>query len=125
MDIITKLFFMGSAILAQQGRPSGNTSDWTLQLFQFFPVLLLLVVMYVVLIRPQQIRAKKHAQLINSLKPRDKVVTSSGIIGEILTIKEHTVTIRSGDSKFEIVKSSISDLLERPGEPQAKEESYK
>ena len=80
------------------------------------PLVLLVVVFYFVLIRPQQKKAKEHQQLLKTVKPGDKVVTSGGILGVIITVKEKTVTLRSADAKFEITKSAIAEITERSGE---------
>jgi preprotein translocase subunit YajC len=77
---------------------------------------LLIVVFYFALIRPQQKKAKDHAQLLKNVRPGDKVMTSGGILGVVITVKEKSVSIRSADSKMEVAKSSISDILERSGE---------
>lgn len=77
------------------------------------PFLLIFVVMYLVMIRPQQRKAKEHAALLKSLKAGDKVVVSSGIVGIVVSIRDHHVTIRSDDSKLEVLKSSIQDVTER------------
>jgi preprotein translocase subunit YajC len=80
----------------------------------FLPMILLVVVFYFILIRPQQQRAKQLAKLLESIKSGDKVVTASGIIGVIITVKDKTVSLRSADAKFEVTKSSITEVLE-PG----------
>jgi preprotein translocase subunit YajC len=71
---------------------------------------------YFVLFRPQQKKAKEQAALLKSMKPGDKVVTSSGIVGSIVTVKDRTVSIRSADAKFEVTKASIAEIIERGGE---------
>lgn len=78
----------------------------------FLPMILLVVVFYFILIRPQQKRAKEQAKMLEALKPGDKVGTASGIIGVVITVKDKTVNLRSGDSKFEVTKSSVTELLE-------------
>ena len=78
----------------------------------FAPMILLVVVFYFVLIRPQQKRAKEQAKLINALKSGDKVVTSSGIIGTVITVKDTTVSLRSADAKMEVTKASVTQILE-------------
>jgi preprotein translocase subunit YajC len=83
---------------------------------QFFPFILLLVVFYVALIRPQQKKAKEQGQMLKSLRAGDKIVTSSGVVGVVITVKESTVTLRSADTKLEILKSSVSAVTERSGE---------
>lgn len=80
------------------------------------PLVLLLVVFYFVLIRPQQKKAKAHQQLLKELRPGDKVVTSGGMIGTVLTVKEKAVTIRSSDAKIEITKGAVTEVLERSGD---------
>ena len=80
------------------------------------PLVLLVAVFYFALIRPQQKKQKEHAQLLKSVRPGDRVVTSGGVVGVILTVKEKTATIRSADAKFEITKSAIAEITERSGE---------
>ena len=73
---------------------------------------LMVVMMYFILIRPQQKRAKELAKLVDSIKAGDKVVTASGIVGIVITVKDKFVTLRSADSKFEVTKSSVAEILE-------------
>jgi preprotein translocase subunit YajC len=79
-------------------------------------IVLMGVMMYFLLIRPQQQRTKQQKKMLEAVKSGDEVVTSSGIIGTIVTIKDSKVTLRSGDAKFEITKEAISAILE-PGTP--------
>jgi preprotein translocase subunit YajC len=79
---------------------------------QFAPMVLLVVVFYFVLIRPQQKRAKELAKLVSSIKAGDKVVTASGIIGTVITVKDKTVSLRSADTKLEVTKASVTEILE-------------
>ena len=79
------------------------------------PIMLLVlmaVMMYFLLFRPQQLRAKQQAKLLAGLKSGDKVVTSSGIVGVVITVKDKTVSLRSADAKMEVTKSSVTDILE-------------
>ncbi|HEX5219942.1 MAG TPA: preprotein translocase subunit YajC [Verrucomicrobiae bacterium] len=86
-------------------------------LAQLVPLILLMVVFYFVLIRPQQKKARQHAELLKTVKPGDKVTTSGGIIGVVLSVKEKGgVTIRSADAKLEISRSAITEITERGGE---------
>ena len=78
----------------------------------FAPMILLVIVFYFILIRPQQQRAKQQVKLIASLKSGDKVVTSSGIVGVVITVKDQTVSLRSADAKMEVTKSSVTEILE-------------
>jgi preprotein translocase subunit YajC len=78
----------------------------------FAPMILLVIVFYFILIRPQQQRAKQQVKLIGSLKSGDKVITSSGIVGVVITVKDRTVSLRSADAKMEVTKSSVTEILE-------------
>jgi preprotein translocase subunit YajC len=81
------------------------------------PLGLLVVVFYFVLIRPQQKKAKDHAALLKAVRAGDKVVTTGGIVGVVMSVKEKTLSIRSADAKFEVTKAAIAEITERSGEP--------
>ena len=100
-----------NGILAQAGAsPSGQPQApaW----MSFAPMILLVIVFYFILIRPQQLRAKQQAKLIANLKSGDKVVTAAGIIGVVITVKDQTVSLRSADAKMEVTKASVTEILE-------------
>lgn len=80
---------------------------------------LLFVIFYMVLIRPQQKKAKQQAEMLKTVKSGDKVVTTSGIIATVVTVKEDSISIRSADAKFEITKGAIAEIRERSGESSA------
>jgi preprotein translocase subunit YajC len=73
--------------------------------------------MWFLLIAPQRKKTKELAATLQTLKAGDKIVTSSGILGVVLNIKDKTLSIRSADTKLEILKSSVLEVLERGGEP--------
>jgi preprotein translocase subunit YajC len=82
-------------------------------------IVLMIVMMYFMMIRPQSQRAKQQAKLLESLKSGDKVVTASGIVGVVVTVKDKTVSLRSSDTKMEVTKSSVTEILERGGDSSA------
>ena len=88
-----------------------NPNAQMLQLLGTFAIMGVMI--YFVMIRPQQRKAKDHASLIQTLKPGDKVLTNSGILGVIVSVKEKSVSIRSADAKFEILKSAVSEVTEK------------
>ena len=67
---------------------------------------------YFVVFRPQSQQRKQMAKLLAALKSGDKVVTSSGIVGVVITVKDKTVSLRSADAKMEVTKSSVTEILE-------------
>ena len=103
-----------NGILAQATAPQSAPSSQPQQpvWMTFAPMILLVIVFYFILIRPQQQRAKQQVKLIASLKSGDKVVTSSGIVGVVITVKDQTVSLRSADAKMEVTKSSVTEILE-------------
>ena len=84
---------------------------------QFIPLILIFVIFYFFLIRPQQKKVKEHKIMVENLKRGDKVVTSGGIVGTVERIMENDkaeIEI-SEDVKVEIVKSTgIQGLLNTP-----------
>lgn len=75
-------------------------------------MVLIFIVMYFLMIRPQSQQRKQQAKLLAALKSGDKVITSSGIVGIVMTVKDTTVSIRSADAKMEVTKSSVVQILE-------------
>ncbi len=96
----------------------GTAPDPRAQTLQLVGMLVIMGVMfYFAIFRPQQKKAKEHETLLKALKPGDKVVTTSGIVGVIVAMKERTVSIRSGDSKLEVLKSAVTEAIERAETP--------
>jgi preprotein translocase subunit YajC len=79
-------------------------------------LIVMVVVMWVLIFLPQRKKTKELEALVKSLKAGDKVVTSGGIVGIVLSIKDRSVAIRSGESKLEVLKSTVTEVSERSGE---------
>jgi len=78
------------------------------QIQQFLPFLLMFVVIYFFMIRPQQKRAKQEKQFEAELKVGDKIVTKSGIHGKIAELAETTIVIETMSGKLKMERSAIS-----------------
>jgi len=78
------------------------------QIQQFLPFLLMFVVIYFFMIRPQQKRAKSEKEFESGLKVGDKIITKSGIHGKIAELNEGTVIIETMAGKLKMERSSIS-----------------
>ena len=106
-----------SGLLAFAPAPSGSQSGSSAGATQnpltgiLFPMLLMGVVFYFLLLRPQQQRAKQQAKLLAALKAGDKVITAAGLVGVVVAVKDKTVTLRSADAKFEVTKASVTEIL--------------
>lgn len=83
------------------------------------PMVLIFIIFYFVLIRPQQKKAKQQAEMLKTVKTGDKIVTTSGIIATVVTVKDDSISIRSADAKFEITKGAVAEIRERAGEVSA------
>lgn len=79
----------------------------------------MMVLLYVVLLRPQTKKQKELAAMIKNIRRGDKIITTGGVIGEVITVKEKSLSIRSADAKFEITRSAVAEITERSGEPAA------
>ena len=88
--------------------PQGSPQD---MLIQFAPIILLVVLFYFMLIRPQQKRAKEHMATLAGIKRNDTVVLSSGVIGKVVRVedKEVGVEIAQGVS-IKVVRSMITEV---------------
>ena len=78
------------------------------QLQQFLPFLLMFVVIYFFMIRPQQKRAKNEREFERDLKVGDKIITKSGILGKIAELSDSTVILETMAGKLKMERSSIS-----------------
>lgn len=76
------------------------------------PILLLVPVLYLVMIRPQQKRQKQWQQMLGSIKPGDRITTAGGIRGTILSIKDDAIIIKVAPDgiKMEVAKNSIASV---------------
>jgi preprotein translocase subunit YajC len=98
-------FAMGP--MPQNGAAPGGTD----MLMQFLPLILMFVIFWFLLIRPQQKRAKSHKQMLAELKRGDRVQTGSGLIGRIMEIDEEQVLLECGESKLRMSRGAIAGLL--------------
>ena len=96
--------------------PPGTAPNPQGEIVKFVGIMLLMgFMMYFVMIRPQRQRQKQLDSLMKNLKAGDRVLTGSGIVGTVISVKEKTVSIRSADSKLEVLKSTISEITEKAG----------
>ena len=114
MTTFTPLASTAAATLAQAGTGGGGVSSLTPFLVQF---VLIIAIIYFIMIRPQQKQRQKHESALKALKRGDEVVTTGGIIGEVVHIRETSkdgganrlddrVTIRSAESKLVSYRST-------------------
>ncbi|MBL4602846.1 MAG: preprotein translocase subunit YajC [Emcibacteraceae bacterium] len=85
-------------------------------LMSFLPFILIFVVFYFLLIRPQQKRAKEHKTMVEGLKRGDKVITSGGIVAKVSkVIDDNEVEVEiAKDVKVKVIRSTISQVQGKP-----------
>lgn len=92
-------------------------------LISLMPLLLIFVVFYFLLIRPQQKKMKTHRDMIGALKRGDKVLTAGGIIGTIIKVEDDATLLVeiAREVRVRVARSTISDLVTKP-QPVAKDQ---
>jgi preprotein translocase subunit YajC len=105
---------------AQMSPGAGGPS----QLLSFLPLVLVFVIFYFLLIRPQQKKAKDHQQMLGKLKKNDEVMTSGGIYGKVTALTDSVVTVEVAPNvRIRVHRPQISTVLtgEKTSTKEAKE----
>ncbi len=85
----------------------------------FIPLILMFVIFYFLLIRPQQKKTKEHRQMIASLKKGDRIVTSGGIHGRITGMDDVTLTVEIADKvRVKVARGNVSTLAQGAAQTQ-------
>jgi preprotein translocase subunit YajC len=97
-------FFIASAY-AQDATPQGG-------LLSFLPLIVIFVVFYFLLIRPQMKRAKEHKALVSNLANGDEVVTNGGLLGRITQVGDSFVTVEVAENvKIKLQKHAVASVV--------------
>lgn len=81
-------------------------------MLQFLPIGILFVVMYFLMIRPQQKKAKEHGAMVSALQKGDEVVTTGGLLGKVAEVGETFLTIKLNDNvEVNIQRQAVSALM--------------
>jgi preprotein translocase subunit YajC len=104
--LVSIVTLLGQCDPQQEGGSSGLLGLW--------PIVLIFVIFYFLLIRPQQKKQKEHQKMLESITKGDRVVTSGGIYGTVVGVKETVVVLKIAENvKIEVAKSAISHIVER------------
>jgi preprotein translocase subunit YajC len=83
-----------------------------------FPLVLIFVIFYFLLIRPQQRRMKQHQEMIGAVKKNDQVVTGGGLIGKVTRVDENEVEVELAPNiKVKALKSTLSSVTPHGTKP--------
>lgn len=107
MDFITSLQLLAETPAEVTGEAGLSGMLMTVVL----PLLLMVVVFYFLLIRPEKKRSKTHKDMLENIQIADEVVTTGGIIGRVLNVKEDTILIETGSdrTRIRVLKSAIAE----------------
>jgi len=99
---------IGSAFAqATGGAPAGDAG-----MLSFLPIILMFVVLYIFMIRPQMKRAKEQKQMIEALQKGDEVITAGGVVGRITKIGEAYLSLEvAQDTEISVQRSAVEMLL--------------
>jgi preprotein translocase subunit YajC len=90
--------------------PAGGQASGTIMGSFIVQMVLIIGIVYFLLIRPKVQQEKKHRDRLAQLKTRDEVVTTGGIIGEVVHMKDDRITIKSGESRLVVQRDRIAEI---------------
>jgi preprotein translocase subunit YajC len=97
--------FLINSAHAQQGAPQGSLLD-------LWPLVVIFIAFYFLLIRPQQKKQKAHSEMVGALQVGDEVMTAGGILGRITAVSDHYAVVQISDNtEIKIQKSSVSQVV--------------
>ncbi len=97
-------FFIASAHAQDAGQTGG--------LMSFLPLIIIFVIFYFLLIRPQMKRAKEHKKLVSELANGDEIVTNGGLLGRITNVGESFVTVELADNvQVRVQRHAVANIM--------------
>jgi preprotein translocase subunit YajC len=97
-------FFISSAHAQDAAQPGG--------LMSFLPLIIIFIIFYFLLIRPQMKRAKEHKKLVAELANGDEVVTNGGLLGRITNVGESFVTVQLADNvQIKVQRHAVASVM--------------
>ena len=106
--------FATPAFASAGAAPSGAAGAFV----SLFPLVLIFVIFYFLLIRPQQTRMKQHQKMIEAVKPRDTVVTGGGLVGKVTKVEEAEVEIELAPNvRVRALKGTLTDVRPHGAKP--------
>jgi len=112
------LFFFTENIAYAMG-PGGAGGEGAGGFSAFIPLILMFVIFYFLLIRPQQKKSKQHREMISNLKKGDRIVTSGGLHGRITGLSDTTLTVEIADKvRVKVARGNVGMLSQTAAQPQ-------
>lgn len=102
---------MGAGLAYAMGAPGGGGQG---QFMSFLPIILIFVIFYFLLIRPQQRRTKEHRNLLSNLKVGDQILTSGGIYGRVTGLRDDVITVEISDKvRVKVSRGHIAAVMKQ------------
>jgi preprotein translocase subunit YajC len=97
-------FFISNAY-AQQAAPQGSLTD-------LWPLAIIFIAFYFLLIRPQQKKQKAHNEMVSALQVGDEIMTAGGILGRITGVSDHYAVVQISDNtEIKVQKNSVAQVV--------------
>ena len=109
---------MSTLLLTTAAAAGANANSGSAILFGILPWLLIFVIFYVLLIRPQQKRAKEHQAALASIKKGDEVITGGGIRGRVTKVSDDEAEVEIAQGvRVRVVKGTLSQVVTKTSKP--------
>ena len=106
--------------------PGLDPSSPLVPVLQFLPIILVMAIFYFLVIRPQMKRQRDLQKLVDNLKRGDRVLTSGGMYGEVVDVREDRVVLRVSENvKLEFAKSAVVGVVQPPAKGKEAKEGAK
>jgi preprotein translocase subunit YajC len=92
------------------GAPAGGQADGRVMGAFVLQMALIIGIVYFLLIRPKVQQEKKHRERLSQIKKGDEIITTGGVIGEIVHLKDDRITIKSGESRLVVQRDRIAEV---------------
>ena len=112
------MFFLTENV-AYAMAPGGAGGEGGSGFATFIPLILMFVIFYFLLIRPQQKKTKEHRQMVSNLKKGDRIITTGGLHGRITGLSDTTLTVEIADKvRVKVSRGNVGALNQPSGQPQ-------
>lgn len=93
---------MNLMLLEAAADQAAEANNWLVMLMQFAPPVLIFVVFYFLLIRPQRKKDKEAQNMRNNIQVGDEIVTAGGIVGRVVSVREDTLVVETGGERSKV-----------------------
>lgn len=102
--------FVTPAYAQAAAAPAGGAAAFA----QFIPLILVFLIMYFLIMRPQQKKAAQHRAMVEALKKGDTVITQGGVIGKVMAVRDDEIEVEIAQGvKVRVVRASVSQVINR------------